>query len=218
MVNDEFDNGTYKGVCSSYFDSLKDSEGETVYGYVEKASDSFAVPEKGERPIILISAGTGFAPMRGFLHERKSQDTKGSNVVFFGCRTEDKDILYKEEIDEWKESDFIDIHYAFSRSEQYEKKYVQDVIKEEKDLVWKLIDEEDAVLFVCGSGSRMGSGVREALLEIFKEHCPDDEDDKDKCVGRKSCYIFLGIFHLNFTVALFPKNLLVLVVNFNQRS
>lgn len=45
-------------------------------------------------------------------------------------------------------------------------------------MVWDLIDNQGAVLFVCGSGSRMGSGVRDAILEIIKENCTDDDKEK----------------------------------------
>ena len=176
LVHDKFENGTYDGVCSGYFDNLKDSENSDIYAYIEPASDSFRVPEDTDKPIILISAGTGFAPMRAFLHERSAQKAKGKNIVFFGCRTEDNDILFKDELDEWKESDFIESYFAFSRSDKHDKKYIQDVITENKDYVWELIDEKKAIIYVCGSGSRMGKGVRDAFLEMFKEHCPDDED------------------------------------------
>merc|ERR1712137_223195 len=173
------ENGSFKGVCSAYFEGMIDQEDESIYCYVDKADDAFHIPDDPEKTMILISAGTGFAPMRSFLHERHAQEAKGSNTVFFGCRTEDKDVLYKEELDGWKDDKFIDIHYAYSRSEKYEKKYVQDVIKEKKDIVWKAINEHDAIIYVCGCGSGMGAGVRDALLEIFKEHS-DKSDDEDK--------------------------------------
>merc|ERR1712000_600320 len=113
-----------------------------------------------------ISAGTGFAPFRGFLHERKSRNASGKNFVFFGCRNEKTDILYENELDEWKNSGFINLFYAFSRSENHEKKYVQDVIKDNKKDVFQLIYDEGAHIYVCGSGAGMGVGVREVLLEI----------------------------------------------------
>ena len=182
VVHDKFENGSYKGVCSSFFEDMMNCDNDEdcfVYGAIEKADDTFRVPKDSSKPIILLSAGTGFAPMRGFLHERESQKADGKNIVVFGCRTEKNDILFKDEIKKWKEDDFIDIYYAFSRDDNHDKKYVQDILKEEKDMFWKLIDKEDAVIYICGSGSRMGAGVNDALLEIFKENAPDDADDKD---------------------------------------
>jgi len=164
----------YHPTCSEYESS---DEPTDVYGYIEKADENFRVPEDTDTPIILISAGTGFAPMRGFLQEREEQGAKGKNVVYFGCRRE-ADVLYKDELDKWQE-DNTEVHYAFSRSDEKEKMYVQDAMKEHKEELWELLEKKEAKIFVCGSGSRVGQGVEEALQELCKENCPDDKDEDE---------------------------------------
>ena len=68
----------------------------------------------------LICAGSGLAPMRGFLQERAEQKKGGRDVatslLFFGCRRPGEDYLYGDaELKEWSELGVVDVRPAFSR-------------------------------------------------------------------------------------------------------
>jgi hypothetical protein len=58
-------------------------------------------------PILMLCAGTGLAPFRDFFQQRAIQMRAGRKlaraVLFVGCRSETKDRLHAEEIDEWVE-------------------------------------------------------------------------------------------------------------------
>jgi len=58
---------------------------------------------------------------------------------------------------------------AYSRSSKYPKEYIQVKILEQADLLWDAIDNKGAYIYVCGSGSRVGAGTRDALLKIIAE-------------------------------------------------
>jgi sulfite reductase alpha subunit-like flavoprotein len=109
VVADNFPNKKiYHGVCSHYlFSKIPYISSTTVNVYVEPADDSFTVPEDDSVPLILISAGTGFAPMRSFIHERHARKANGPIYVFFGCRNEEQDILYDEELCAFEEQGLI---------------------------------------------------------------------------------------------------------------
>ena len=62
----------------------------------------------------------------------------------------------------------VALHTAFSRAGG-RKAYVQDLIREQADAVWKLI-EAGATVYVCGDGSRMEPDVRRTLGDIAREH------------------------------------------------
>jgi cytochrome P450/NADPH-cytochrome P450 reductase len=161
--------GQFEGVCSNYLAGT--DVGGTVQVSVRDTSDGFRLPEDTETPVIMIGPGTGIAPFRGFLAERaalKEQGkTLGPAMLFFGCRHSDQDFIYRDELEAHAKNGIADLHVAFSRQEK-KKTYVQDLIRENRDAVWALI-EKGARIFVCGDGSRMEPDVRRALSLIYSE-------------------------------------------------
>ncbi|KAK5265710.1 hypothetical protein LTR99_008848 [Exophiala xenobiotica] len=138
---------------------------------------TFKLPASPSTPLILIAAGTGIAPFRAFLQERARlaslNKPVGRMVLFFGCRHPEKDLLYKEELQQLQAAlaDKLDIVYAFSRvgGEGAKKKYVQDRVDERRDSLVGFLLEEDAALYICGSavmarevGNRVGDAVKNA--------------------------------------------------------
>ncbi len=77
----------------------------------------------------MVGPGTGIAPMRAFLQERRFQREQetvvGKSVLYFGCRNSNEDFIYREELQGYQADGTLDVLYtAFSR-EQAEKVYVQ---------------------------------------------------------------------------------------------
>ena len=68
-----------KGVCSTF---LADRVDAPVPVFIQ-VSHSFRLPEIGDTPIIMVGPGTGVAPFRAFLHERRVVGAKGRNWLFF---------------------------------------------------------------------------------------------------------------------------------------
>merc|ERR1711933_566323 len=62
---------------------------------------------------------------------------------------------------------------AFSR-DQKEKIYVQNLILEQKELIWRLL-QEDAVVYVCGDASSMAPAVREAFSRVISHFTSEKE-------------------------------------------
>ncbi|MEX0282578.1 MAG: bifunctional cytochrome P450/NADPH--P450 reductase [Arenibacterium sp.] len=162
-------NGQFKGVCSNYLKGR--SAGEKVQASIRATSDSFRLPDDPAQPVIMVGPGTGIAPFRGFLRERAALKASGADLgpamLFFGCRHPDQDYIYREELEAQAEAGIADLQVAFSRQEK-SKVYVQDLIRENRDQVWSLI-EQGAKIYVCGDGSRMEPDVRRALSLIYSE-------------------------------------------------
>jgi hypothetical protein len=69
LVEDALPNGkVYYGVCSSYMRTLK--EGDLVRLYVRRSTFHLP-PDFIGKNLILVGAGTGVAPLRAFIHERR---------------------------------------------------------------------------------------------------------------------------------------------------
>jgi len=163
-----------RGICSAYLADLQ--IGDVVRGIVKPSQ--FRAPMT-TAPVVLIGPGTGIAPFRAILRERKaSQGTDypwgparvSSAILYFGCKRRDEDHLYKEEMEDWP----LDaLHVAYSR-EQKKKVYVQDLMRKKENaaaLVTALIDGGGSV-YVCG-GTAMGTQVMEAVKDALYTRLKD---------------------------------------------
>ncbi|KAH8428380.1 FAD binding domain protein [Aspergillus melleus] len=113
-------------------------------------------------PMLLIGAGVGIAPFRGFV-QRRLQSANCANKVWVlqGVRDSLLDELYRGEwgVDEDKVRTVV-------QSRRGESMYVQEEVRHQADLVWFVINALDGRVFVCGSGKGMGEGVEAALVDV----------------------------------------------------
>ena len=124
----------------------------------------------------MVGPGTGIAPFRAFLEERKATGAKGRNWLFFGNPYKSSDFLYKDEMDAYAADGTLSrMDLAWSR-DQKEKVYVQNLMLKEGAEMWKWL-EEGAAFYVCGDASRMAKDVDAALHTIAKEHGKLSEED-----------------------------------------
>jgi len=155
-----------KGVTSTF---VAERVGETdrVPVFVHSAK-GFRLPEDGNTPIIMVGPGTGVAPFRAFLQDRKVTGATGRNWLFFGDQHRESDFLYESEFAALQSDGILTrLDTAFSR-DQAHKVYVQDRMKENAADIWKWINDEGAHFFVCGDASRMAKDVDATLLKIVE--------------------------------------------------
>jgi sulfite reductase (NADPH) flavoprotein alpha-component len=148
--------------------------GDPVRVYV-KPNRHFRLPEEGNRPIIMIGAGTGVAPYRAFIEDRAEEGAKGKSWLFFGERNFTNDFLYQLEWQEALESGTLSrIDVAFSR-DQPEKIYVQQRLWEARADLLKWVDE-GAHIYVCGDEKGMARDVDVMLGRILAEAARGDDE------------------------------------------
>ena len=113
-------------------------------------------------PMLLVGAGVGIAPFRGFV-QRRLQSANCANKVWVlqGIRDSLLDELYSGEwgIDEEKLRKVV-------QSRRGQGRYVQEELRNQADLVWHVINALDGRVFVCGSSKGMGEGIDEALIDV----------------------------------------------------
>ena len=139
---------------------------------VRASQGSFRAPNDRGRPLVLVCAGTGIAPFRGFLQDRliaKGQgETVGPALLFFGMRHPEVDYLYRDELAEWERAGIVALRPAFSRFPQGAVRYVQDRLWQDRaDLV--AMYRAGASTFVCGDSTGMGPAVRAMFLKIYAD-------------------------------------------------
>lgn len=146
-------------------------------------------------PMILIGAGVGMAPFRGFILNRlKNANCANKIWLIQGIRDSMFDEIYRGELgahekdikkvvqsrapsrpappissDDPSVSAPIAPNVAAlksSRKEAKVAKYVQDEVRLQADIVWYVINHPEGRIFVCGSTKGMGEGVERALLDV----------------------------------------------------
>ena len=154
------------GVCSTLFaDRAELSDCLPIYIQPNK---KFKLPADPDSPMIMIGPGTGIAPFRGFLHERRALGHKGKNWLFFGERSATTDFLYREELEAMRaDGHLARLDTAFSR-DQERKIYVQDRILENAGTFWRWL-QDGATVYVCGDAARMAKDVHSALCTVVEK-------------------------------------------------
>jgi cytochrome P450/NADPH-cytochrome P450 reductase len=168
--------GTFTGVASGHLAQLP-VDG-TVFVFVKTPGIAFRPPAP-RIPMIMVGAGTGVAPFRGFLQERAAQQAQGADVarslLFFGCRTAASDLLYADELDGYEQQGLVRVERAFSREPGRPGRYVQDAVLDCADEVWDLL-QHDAVVLVCGNAATIAPGVRRSLTTLYRERAGADPE------------------------------------------
>jgi sulfite reductase (NADPH) flavoprotein alpha-component len=163
-----------KGVASTML-AERVSSGESLPVFLH-ASHGFTLPENPAAPIVMVGPGTGIAPFRGFLHERKAIGGGGRNWLFFGDQREACDFLYRDELEQFqREGVLTRLDTAFSR-DGAEKVYVQHRMRQHGEELFRWL-EDGAHFYVCGDASRMAKDVDQALHEVIQQHGRRSKDE-----------------------------------------
>jgi len=138
-----------------------------VLVYVEP-NERFRVPVDASRDIVMIGPGTGVAPFRGFVQERRETGAGGRNWLLFGNRHFRSEFLYQTEWqDALRDGSLHRLDLAWSRDGA--RSYVQDRLREHGRDLYAWLDG-GAHVYVCGDATRMAKDVHAALLDAFVEH------------------------------------------------
>ena len=152
-----------KGIASTFLADRAPPGGDVPL-FIQKAH-GFRLPEAADAPIIMIGPGTGVAPFRAFLQERRALGATGRNWLFFGDQRRHCDFLYEEELEDYRRDGLLTrLDVAFSR-DQAERVYVQHRMREQSVALWSWL-QEGAHLYVCGAAD-MARDVDAALAAII---------------------------------------------------
>ncbi|MBV8186419.1 MAG: NADPH--cytochrome reductase, partial [Alphaproteobacteria bacterium] len=169
--------GVYRGVASGYLAGL--AKGAEVECFVRSPSIAFYPPADPTKPMVMIGAGTGVAPYRGFLQARAALKARGDKVgpalLFQGCRNRGEDHIYAEEFETMAHAGVVELEPAYSRPDAGAKCYVQHRLAHCRDRVWELI-ELGGNIYVCGDAATMAPAVEEAFLAICRDKRELGED------------------------------------------
>jgi benzoyl-CoA 2,3-epoxidase subunit A len=154
-----------RGVASNYVCDLAVGDKVQVIG---PFGTSFLMPNHPRSNIVMICTGTGSAPMRAMTEWRRRLRASGKFeggklMLFFGARTKEELPYFGPLLNLPK--DFIDINFAFSRTPDEPKRYVQDRMRERAVDLGALLKDANTCFYVCGLKS-MEEGVLLALRDV----------------------------------------------------
>ncbi len=165
------DDDTRWGAASHFLAAA--AEGERAPIFIER-NERFRLPNDASRDIVMIGAGTGIAPFRGFMQERDATGAGGRAWLLFGNRNSRSDFLYQLEWqDALRRGALHRLDLAFSR-EGSDRVHVQRRVREHGRELYAWL-ESGAHLYVCGA-TVMGKGVHAALVETLVAHAGKDAD------------------------------------------
>ncbi len=154
------------GVASTYLADLP--LGTDVDVFLQR-SPHFRPPSESATPMIMVGPGTGIAPFRGFLRERRALGHTGGNWLFFGDQHREQNFYYREELEDMAADGFLTrLDVAFSR-DQSKRVYVQHRMRAAGAALWRWL-ADGAHFYVCGDAARMAHDVDAALTDIIRTH------------------------------------------------
>lgn len=154
------------GVCSVFLAERADGPSK-VPVFVHTAKH-FRVPEDPAADMIMVGPGTGIAPFRAMLQERKATGATGRNWLFFGEQRSSSDFFYRDEFEAFQADGTLHrFDTAFSRDQDY-KIYVQHRIMENAAELYAWL-EAGAYFYVCGDAARMAKDVDTALHQVVEK-------------------------------------------------
>jgi benzoyl-CoA 2,3-dioxygenase component A len=144
------------------------------------------MPNHPKSHIVMICTGTGSAPMRAMTEWRRRLRSSGKFeggklMLFFGARTQEE-LPYFGPLQSLPK-DFIDINFAFSRTPDAPKRYVQDAMRERAADLLPLLTDPNAYFYVCGLKA-MEEGVVLALRDVA-QHAGLDWDTVGAAMKRE---------------------------------
>jgi sulfite reductase (NADPH) flavoprotein alpha-component len=170
-----------QGVCSTFL-AERVAPGAAVPVFVH-SNKTFRPPADSDAPMIMVGPGTGIAPFRAFLEERRAIGAKGRNWLFFGEQHKATDFLYRDELETLhRDGPLTRLDTAFSR-DQAEKVYVQTRMLEHAREIFAWL-EEGAHFYVCGDARRMAKDVDAALHEVILRGAGKTEEQTAEYVAR----------------------------------
>ncbi len=164
------DGNPVRGVASNYVCDLK--KGDTVQ-VIGPFGATFLMPNDARTNLLMVCTGTGSAPMRAMTERRRRLRDKhadGKLMLFFGARSQ-KELPYFGPLMNLPK-DFIDINFAFSRTPNEPKRYVQDVMRERAADIAPLLKDANTYIYICGLKG-MEAGVLEVLRDTAIAHGMD---------------------------------------------
>lgn len=176
-------NRRFYGVASTYL--ARAEPGDKIRCFTRPTNTNFHLPTDPTTPLIMICAGSGIAPMRGFIQERATikqarNAALGPAILYFGCRDYQHDYMYAEELARWQADGIVTVRPCFSKSAPAGQKpqRVPDRMWDERKELAELFGQRGAKIFLCGSASKLAKSTAKVVIRIFRDLHPEKTEEE----------------------------------------
>ncbi|XP_053639643.2 nitric oxide synthase, salivary gland-like [Cherax quadricarinatus] len=158
----------HQGVATGFLKKVQVGSNVELF---HRSATNFHLPKDPKVPVMMVAAGSGIAPFRGFwqrYHYTKTQNkgVVGELVLYYGCRTQAEDLYDDEKWTMLRSGALSRIHLALSRQPTVPKMYVQDLLVMYGKEVQRHLLENGGHIYVCG-GDAMAHDVHNTLVAIL---------------------------------------------------
>lgn len=154
-----------RGLCTKWLKLLKNND--RIVFSIHNSNLKFELPASKHPPILMVSPGTGVAPMKSLIEHITLSGIQQDLYLFYGCRNKESDYLFADLWASLSSRNKLSIYPCFSRDMNSKVKYVQHKIYEQHELIRDLILNQNAIVFICGSSGAMPREVRITLVEVL---------------------------------------------------
>lgn len=165
------------GLVTNYLQELihdKNIQEKKIFIYFRQHSSFVFKEEHLNKKVIMIGPGTAVSPYLGFLAYKS--DTMLDNInkntgymwLITGCRYENRSQLFKTEIQTYLKKGVLNrFSEAFSRDPGSKCRYVQDLIRANKQEFVEALLNPDTVLYACGEGKKILPGIENTIVQCL---------------------------------------------------
>ncbi|KAK7041988.1 FAD-binding FR-type domain-containing protein [Favolaschia claudopus] len=161
----------HQGLCSGFL--ARGKVGSVVWVRARSSQESFHLPKEDDVPVVMVAAGTGISAFLGFLEHRNAQGFKvqehgGKSPfrLYYGTSYHDMPSLRKL-IRAYADDGTVLVEAAYSE-EDAPRRFAQHILLRDALQIWSDISNGGHV-YVCGSATRVGDGVRQSLMNIAEQ-------------------------------------------------
>ncbi|XP_050436997.1 NADPH-dependent diflavin oxidoreductase 1 [Adelges cooleyi] len=167
------------GLCSNWLAGLV--SGDKIPAWIHKGT--FKFPYSRSCNVIMIGPGTGVAPFRSYVYE---STTKGSGDaetlhLYFGARNRFGDFHCVNDWEKLVDDGKLTLYTAFSRDQDH-KVYVQHVLNNRGQQLYKLLTSQECFVFVAGNAKDMPAAVRTEFSNVFMKYGNLDSVESEKTI------------------------------------
>lgn len=163
-----FENGLVTSLLQEMIEKQKNHSMKIEIYFRQNTKFCYSKDHFGKN-LLMIGPGTGISPFISFLSYKQDMNvSNGDTWLITGCRYKDRNQLFSQELEVFgKTGCLTKLSHAFSRDSSSKHRYVQDLIRSEKEEFVKWVMKPNTMIYVCGEGKKMLPDIQSTIVQCL---------------------------------------------------